>query len=42
MKSHKCQHNLTFSTIKNGDKEHIRYCLLFCFHKKNCWCILFM
>jgi len=34
MISHRCQDNLTFSTIKNGAKEHIRHCLLFYFHQK--------
>jgi len=32
MTSHRCQHNL--STIKNGDKEHIRHYFLFS-QKKN-------
>jgi len=34
MTSHRCQHNLTFNTIKNGDKEYICHCLLFLLKKK--------
>jgi len=34
MTSHRYQHNFTFSTIKNGNKGHICYSFLFCFHEK--------
>jgi len=36
MTSHRCQHNiLHLVRLKmEQNKEHIRYCLLFCFHQK--------
>jgi len=35
MTSDRCQHNLKLvSGLKMEPKQHIRYCLLFCFHQK--------